>query len=260
MWSGVNADALNGRAVPFIVSSAFALTFEGIVRTSFMPYIAAKCRYIISEAKRHPVEKQRPYLQDRLSDPKTIKEIWTIWQSAWSHFLEEADYPPKPAEDKAGFFGSFKRVVKDTVADEGEYTLDDWHHDVVIIDEQNAETRAIRKELLAPSDIYQAPMEEDLTILMRIFAINEGELRKNISALKQIASDREKAANAYNSFQRGKQLELALIATCFQNPDIFLCGETPMLPFLFRGIRPLELEQKVPYLMRVLGDLFPKKS
>jgi hypothetical protein len=260
MWSGVDPNALIDRAPPFIVSSEFALIFEGIVRESLMPQMVASCRYIISEASRLPADKRRNYLEERLGSSKTRKEVWNIWQSVWNNFMEEADYPPKPEEDKAGLFGSIKRIVKDNVADEGEYTIDDWHHDVEIINEQNAEIRAVTAKLLAPADSYVAPRQEDLQMLMKVFAINEGEIRKYVSALLQIAEDKEKAAPDYDRFQRGKQLEMPLIAACYQHPDIFIQGKRPMLPYLFRGARPQQLKQNAPYVVHELADVLSKPA
>ncbi len=260
MWAGVDPNALIDRSPPFIVSSEFALIFEGIVRDSLMPAMISRCRYIISEAARLPVDKRRSYLEDRLGSQKTLQEVWNIWQSTWASFLKEVKHPPKPKEDKPGLFGSISRIVKDNIADEGEYTIEDWDHDVTIIEEQNAEIRAVKNRLLTPSDTYIAPLEEDLTMLMRVFSINEGELRKGIAALQQIAEDKEKAARDYDNYQKGKQVEMALIAACFQHPDVFIQGKMPMLPFLFRGARPQELKEKAPYLMREMAELLSKPA
>ena len=256
MWAGVSQQPTKGKKLPFTVSSDFAGIFENVVRDPFMPWIIAKCRYIISEAKHKKSEQQHEYLEERLNDPRTQKELRTIWNETWQHFMQEEEYPKKPKEDRKGFLGTITRAVKDTIVDDGEYyTMEDWDHEVEIIDKQNAETREVRARLLAPSTVYQAPTEEDLTRLMNMFSIIPGDLRKQISSLRQIAEEDESAVRLYESYAKGKNLELALIAVSFQNSDIFL-GDKQMLVHLLRGRKRHELELSLPFLMREMGDLF----
>ncbi len=255
MWTGVPQETLDGRKLPFIVSSDFARTFENVVRDTFMPWIIANCRYIISEAKRKDTDQRKEYLEQRINDPGTHKELWNIWNVTWRHFMEEKEYPAKPKEEKGGIFGSISRVVKDAIADEGEYTREDWDHDVEIIDKQNAECREIKARLLNAHSVYLAPQEEDMTRLMNLFAIVPGDLRKEISALRQISEDMDSSVRVFESFSKGKDLELALIAISFQNPDLFLRGEK-MLVHLLRGKKEHERYRDLPFLMRELGDLF----
>jgi len=259
MWAGVTQKPMKGKKLPFTVSSDFARIFENIVRDPFMPWIIAKCRYIISEAKHKKPEHQHEYLEERINDPGTQKELRAIWKETWEHFMQEKSYPTKPKADRKGLFGSITRVVKDTIADEGEYTMEDWDHDVEIIDSQNAESREVRARLLAPSTIYQAPTEEDLARLKNMFSIVPGELRKQISSLRQIAEEEESAVRFYESYAKGKNLELALIAVSFQNPELFL-GNKQTLVHLLRGRKRHELELSMPFLMREMGGLFDSSS
>ena len=255
MWAGVAQQPMKGKKLPFTVSSDFARIFENVVRDPFMPWIIAKCRYIISEAKHKKSEQQHEYLEERINNPGTQKELRAIWKETWVHFIQEKSYPTKPKADKKGLFGSLTRAVKDTIADEGEYTMEDWDHDVEIIDKQNAEASEVRARLLAPSAVYLPPDEEDLTRLMNMFSIVPGDLRKQISSLLQIAEEEESAVRMYESYAKGKNLELALIAVSFQNPEIFL-GDKQTLVHLLRGRKRSELERSMPFLMREMGDLF----
>lgn len=259
MWAGVAQQPPKGKKLPFPVSSDFARIFETVVRDPFMPWIIAKCRYIISDAKRQKPDRCRAYLEERINSAATRKELWNIWTSIWQQFMTESEYPEKPKEGRGGLLGSLTRAVMDTIADDGEYTIEDWHHDVEIIDKQNAEAREVKARLLAPSAVYQAPEEEDLTRLMELFAIVPGDLRKQISAICQIAEDAESSVRVFESYAKGKDLELALIAASFQNPDIFL-GDKQTLSHLLRGLKPHELRLDMPFLMRELGELFERPS
>jgi len=255
MWAGVKQRPVDDVKLPFTVSADFSRIFESVVRDTFMPWIVAKSRYIINDAARKEPSLRRRYLEKRLNDPKTAKELWNIWEQAWHHFLQEATYPEKPEEEKGGLFGSIKRAVKDTIADEEAYSVEDWQHDVQVIDEQNAETREIIKKLTSPSTVYQPPSDDDMTVLMNIFAIIPGDLRKEISDIRQIVAQEESAGRVFESFEKGRDLQLALIAVSFKDPDTYLLGEKKMLKHLLAGKKGPELRSTMPFLMRVMGDL-----
>ncbi len=255
MWGGVTQQPLDGRKLPYTVSSDFARVFESVVRDVIVPAMTEKCRHIISEAGREKTADRRPYLENRLMEPKTQNQVWDIWKTAWGDLMVDKDPPKKPDAGKGGVFGMIKQVVNDAFPKEGAYTIDDWQRDADKIENHNRKAHDTRATLLAPSTIYEAPLIEDLDRLMNFYAIDSGELRKEISGIRQFAQEEDSAARNFESFSKGKDLELAIIAVSFQDPDRFLREPDPMLPHILGGKKDHELSRGMPLLMRALGHL-----
>jgi hypothetical protein len=256
MWAGVSQDLLDGKKIPYTVSSDFASRFEDVVRKSFVPSFIEKCRHILSDAGREKTDDRRFFLENRLDDDRTRKELWAIWKEAWENLIVDEGFPNKPKKNKQGIIGKMKKVVSGAFSEDDDYSMEDWRRDVRKIKKQNVKRRKVRSSLFATSKVYQAPKKEDLERLMNIFAINAGDLRKEISAIRQISEDEETAARAFETYSKGKSLELALIAVSFQDPDTFLREPKLMLPHLLAGKKDHEISRALPLLSRELGHLF----
>jgi hypothetical protein len=255
MWGGVAPEPVDGRKLPFTVSSDFARVYEDVVREKFAPWIMARCRQMITDTKAKETGEYKSYLEGRINDPGAHNELWNLWKAMWSQFMEEEEYPEKPEEEEGGLFGAIKRTVKEAMSEHDEYSMEDWQDDAELIDRKNRGVQENVTRLLAPSEIYNAPRREDLLRLRNIFAIIPEDLRKEISAIRQIALEEETAPRVFESYVKGKDLELSLIAASFQNPDLFLRGDK-MLVRLLRGQKDYELKKSMPFLARELGDLF----
>jgi len=255
MWGGVTQEPLDGHKISFTVSSDFARKYEEVVREVIMGWMLDKSRPYVREISRLESTERRSYFNEQLNDKKTRKELWNIWKLAWEKYMTEQKIPAKPVQKKGGLLGSLTSAVKDAMSDQAEYNLQDWEFDVETADSHNAFVRLIKDKLFSESDVYVSPTEADSEFLMGIFGLSAAGLRKQISSILQIAQEEETAGRVFESYASGKNLELALIAVSYQNPDIFLSGEKKMLPHLLAGKKKADLVKSHPLLIRMLGHV-----
>lgn len=253
LWAGVTQKPMNGRKLPFLVAADFALRIQAVVRKEFMPLIIPKCRHIIAATQRvHPDVRDQD-MRQRLADEQIRRELWEVWKATWRQVMQEPPLPKKPESGKKGVLNTFVKAVQAIGETEHEYTLEDWEEDVETAKMQQAMVRDIWKMIMAPSAIFEPPLEEDKLLLMNMFGKTPGGLRDQIAALRQIAQQSEHAGRAFDAYAKGKDLQLALIAVSHQHPEMFLEGDM-ILKDMLRGMPKKARELDIPLVLRYLKD------
>ena len=253
LWGGVSQQPVNDETLPFLVSDAFSLRLQGVVRKAFMPIILPKCRHLIASAEQLPTAERQAHLRSKMNSDSTRKELSEVWKYAWQQAMQEVELPKKPEIKPTGVFNSLAKAVQAMGDDDQVYTLEAWKEDVATAKMQQATVRELWLDLSAPSTTFVPPQEEDKPLLMNIFALGSGGLRSQISALRQIAQQSENIGRAFDVYAKGKDLQLALLAVSYQNPGLFLT-EKSSLKDMLRGYSEKEKARDFPLLLRYLRD------
>lgn len=253
LWGGVEQKSTDGRKIPFIVSPEFALRFQLVVRKELIPLVVLKCQRIIQAAKEVPESERKEHIRIQMLDELVRKELWDVWKDAWRHALQEPKLPAKPKVKKAGMLKSLINSAQ-TIGENGEpYSLEDWEEDLETAKFEQTAVRDAWRALMAPSDVFEPPGEEDKLLLMNMFAKTPGGLREHISAIRQISQQTQRAGQTFDTFAKGKDLDLPLLAVAHQYPEVFLQGKK-VLKDMLRGMTKKEKAKKLPLIVRYLSD------
>ena len=76
---------------------------------------------------------------------------------------------------------------------------------------------------------------------------------KHITALHQIATQGGSPAKAFDSYQKGKNIDLMLLAASYQFPDAFL-GKRAMLRNFLKGYTETQRRQQFALVSRFLSE------
>lgn len=253
LWAGVPQKPMNGRKLPFLISTEFSARFINLVRTEFMPIMLPKCRHIVSQGQSKAPDLRDEFLRNQMSDDATRKELWKIWKHAWPLVMQKVALPKKPAPAAKGMLKSLVKAVQSIGDDTPPYTISDWKDDVRTAKMQHSNVAEIWEALTKPSENFEPPLEEDELLLMNMLAVTSGGLRKQIAALRQIAQQSGQTGPAFDKYSTGKELQLSLLAVSHQYPDLFL-GKDLLLKDMLRGLQKKTIERRYPLLVRYLGD------
>jgi hypothetical protein len=203
---------------PFLFSEAFNVKFEAILREYFIDSLAHRCRGTIARADKLEPEEQTKLLERYFSGRVGKSEVWSFWQSVWADITEPKDIParPKPKKKKKGLLGFAK---KDKADQTGAATEEEWEEAVREAEQANERSERIWAELCAPSDAYDAPVRElDSQLLMELFGRSTNGTVNQMRAISQIADQGVKLGRIFSDYQQGKNIEICLLANCYQRP------------------------------------------
>lgn len=253
LWGGVDQKPMDGRKIPFILAAEFALRMQIVIRKEFMPLLIPKCRHIISAAQRVPADGREQFIRDKLADEVVRKELWDVWKYTWRHAMQEPELPKKPKTTEKGMFNSLVKAVQAIGESDESYSLEDWEEDVETTKLHQAAVRDIWISLMAPSQIFEPPEEEDKLLLMNMFAKTPGGMRDQISALRQISEQSDRVGQAFDVYAKGKDLQLPLLAISHQFPEKFLQGKM-ILKDMLGGMSKKDKQMDLPLVVRYLSD------
>jgi hypothetical protein len=103
------------------------------------------------------------------------------------------------------------------------------------LEKTNGHVDAVWDTLCGDSDRYLPPVRDtDAKLLMDLFGRSTKSIMKQVHAINQIVSQGGEPARAFEVLQTGKDIEICLLAACFQNPELYL-GRKQTLKQLLGG-------------------------
>jgi hypothetical protein len=253
---GIPQDRPTGDPLPFILSKAFSARFENILREHLIPVMASKCRGIMTRASSQPSDKQRPFMNQSFEDKKGRELLWSTWRETWDKVTTEEEEPPKPAKKQKSLLGALKREKKPAAWEKKELTPEEWQKTVEKIRASNERAQKTKALLFENTDEYQPPLNEDGTLLKELFGRSATGLKKQIAALRQISQQGGNVGKAFDSYQNGKNIDLSLLASSYQYPDLLLHGKEQNLKNMVRGFSDALKKSHVPLTTRYLSRHF----
>ncbi|MBL6933140.1 MAG: hypothetical protein ISR45_09345 [Rhodospirillales bacterium] len=237
---------------PFILSTDFARHFETLLRQHFIPCFLENSRALVARTAQQPENLRREYLANQFNGRVSSQNLWDRWQDIWAQLIHPQDLPAKPEpEKKTGLLGGLKKKKKKVPAFMRELTLDEWKVRTRKIKQGNKKTAELWALIVTKSDAYQLPEFEDEKLLMELFGRSASGLQNHINALRQIAQQGTDIGRGLSAYAQGKDIDLAVLATCYQNPDLFL-GKNMGLTQMLLGKDDAEITSSLPLVKRYL--------
>ena len=128
--------------------------------------------------------------------------------------------------------------------------MEEWEQARISIEADNNLARTVWGQICQPSESYQAPQDEDNASLMNLFARTPEALDRQVTAIHQIASQGENAGKVFSDYQHGKDIDIALLAACYQEPNTFITDR--VLKRLMGGFSASMRRQGFPLTERYL--------
>lgn len=249
----IDKRAANAELPPFILSEDFTAHFEGILKSVFVPVFLIQCRPLLHRAANQPEEARQKYLHEQFTGRVNARNLWDRWQDIWIDHIRSKPLPKKPKDQKkATLFGFLKAKKSPGPAWKQELTPEEWKLRTKEIKAANEQARELWKSIAVPSETYQAPLEEDEHILMELFARSAKGLQKNIDALHQIADQEDDPGRSLSTYLHGKNIDLPVLAVCYQSPDQFLGSQKCYLKKMLFGKDDTEIAGILPLVSRYL--------
>jgi len=240
--------------LPFLLSAEFIEHFGSIVVADIAPRVANKAKTLVRSASIKDDKVRLDYLREQIADPNNRPLLWEAWKLAWEERTREQKIPPKPKEEPKG--GGLSFLKKKTPAKPGlnQMSLEDWETLSARITRDNQDAQRIWDAILAPSAGYQAPVEEDNVFLMEMYGRSPAALKKQIDAVRQIASQGGEVGRAFDTYRRNNHPDLGILSASFLFPELFLDPKSGCLKAMLRSYRRSELRRNLPFTARYLGD------
>jgi len=246
-----------GDKLPFILSKDFATHFEGIVRLHLVPAILESSRGLTKMVHEQPEDTRREFLSKYLESRNGRQVLWEKWQDAWQEMTQQKSLPPKPkGKQKKSLIGALSlKKEKKIPAWKREKTPEEWQAAVKEIQRKNKAAAAIWSEISADTGRWFPPEESDNTLLMNMFARSVQGLQKQNSGLCQIVQQGDGVARLLTNFARGKDIDLALLAACYQKPDLFYLKKNA-LKEMMAGYTQKDVDRGFAMVSRYLSSYF----
>ena len=209
--------------LPFILSEDFSRHFDEIVRHRIVPAILESSRGLTKMVREQPEDERREFLTKYLDSRNGRQVLWEKWQDTWKELTQQQPLPPKPkGKPKKSLMSAFSlKKEKKVPAWKREKTPEEWEAAAKQIKIKNKAAAAIWSEISTDTGNWLPPQESDNKLLMDMFARSIQGLQKQNSGLCQIVQQGDSVARLLTNFAKGKDIDLALLAACYQNPDLF---------------------------------------
>lgn len=253
LQAGIPQQRAKDDKLPFVLSAAYAARFESVVRKYLAPPMADQCRGIVIRAASQPAENQRDFIRQNFEDKNGRRRLWKHWQRAWIDVTVEKEEPLMPEKKASGLLKMLTRKKKvDSPEDEENLTFEEWQVKVADIRADNKRARDVSVLLHEDTGDCLPPYKEESEVLKELFGRSAAGLKKQIDALRQIAQQGENIGKAFDRYQKGKNVELALLAVSYQNPDLFL-GKKRILKDMLKGFSEAQ-KTGLPLIRNYLPD------
>jgi len=253
--SGIEAATGTGNPVPFILSKDFADHFESLLRQYFIPSFLNDSRALVARAAQQPVDSRRQYLLDQFEGRVSSQNLWDKWQDTWALLVHTKELPDKPEpKKKAGLLGGLKKKKKGP-AWMREMTVEEWQVQTKEIKAANKKSKKLWALMVSESDAYLAPEFSDEKLLMDLFARSAKGLQSHINALRQIAEQGTDIGRNLSTYAQGKNIDLPLLAVCFQSPKLFL-SDAQGLKKMTIGMDDVDISEAYPMVKHFLSSHF----
>ncbi|MBT4040005.1 MAG: hypothetical protein HOE65_08210, partial [Rhodospirillales bacterium] len=247
-----SVDAQLGTApLPFVLSKAFSEHLMAIIAEHIAPALTAQAARIIERAYKLPDDERLDSIFTALNTKRHREALWEHWCAAWTTLTQQTKPPSKPEEQKKSVMGVFSKKPKRRPG-QRELTLEEWEVACTVAQEDNASALVIWGKICQSSDDYQAPRGEDNTILMNLFARTPEAMDRQSTALYQIAGRGRDAPEAFEEYQKGKDVDTALLAGCYKDPNVFIASD--FLSKIMRDYTDDVRHDKFPLTARYLAS------
>lgn len=255
-------ESLQDRPLPYFVSAAFGDRFKEIVRADLMPELQVFHRREIAAAEDLPPNERRAALKQAFEELQFREKFFSAWKHVWVNLTEQQAPPEKPVRKRRGFMASLKSQLMDDPEFDDTMTIEEWQESVALTKKRNAQARKIWAKISAPSDDYVAPTDADRAFLGGLIVHPYEETQQTIEKLVQMATEKA-PAQAFNKYQDGKDIDLALLLAAMRYPKLFLDGNAGYLKEVMRGFKPRERRLLFPrvdqYLFEGMAEKKPAK-
>ncbi len=240
---------IRGR-LPFLLSRRFAERYLRIVRQHILPTVYVRCRKIVAHLEQESPGAWHARVHGVLTESANRMLLWEAWRSAWLERTTQMPMPEKPGNQPIPHHG--RRVTTGDSARKP--STEEWQRQCDAIKRQNAHAANVWREMTVLADGYHAPLDQDNRLLMELFGRSAGGIADHISALLEIATRGTAAAKLFGAYQRGKSIDVALLAACYQHPTVLLDGDRPMLREFVRNYGRRQKLETLPLTSRYLSD------
>jgi len=251
-----NCKAIDDKPLPYMLSKDFARHFEQLLKEYFIPAFLDDSRALVARTTQQPAQQRRDYLVAQFEGRVSSHNLWDKWKDIWISLIHLQEMPKKPeAEKKAGLLGGLKKKKKKKKVPtwRREMTLDEWKVRSKEIKAGNEKAKNLWRALASDSDVYQPPEFEDEKLLMNLFAFSAKGMQNHINAMRQIVEQGESIGRNLSSYATGKNIDLPLLAVCYQYPDLFL-GKQQSLKAMLVGLDDTEIAMTYPQVRRFLAS------
>jgi hypothetical protein len=241
-----------GRPPPFPVSEAFAQRLDGLIRKEFAPAMMDACRPFLVQAEHKEPAQRIQFILENMEERRSREILWESWRIVWQEKTSEQELPKKPKEEKKSLLGKLKKSKPQPSWMGEQMTVEEWQDEVARIKQANKDAERIWAEIIAPADDFQPPDDNDHRMLMNLFARTAGAMRKQITAVRQIAEQGGNAGKVFADYQQGKDIDLPLMCACCQRPELFL--DKGLLKDFLRGFPDTMKRDRFRMSLRFFGD------
>ena len=242
-----------GDSLPFVLSEDFSRHFDDIIRQHIVPSILESSRGLVKMILEQPQDQRRKFMSDYLESRNGRQVLWEKCQEAWKTKTQQTPLPPKPKNtQKKGFLSGFSlKKQKKVPAWKREQTPEEWQEAVTAIKKSNKAAAKVWDQISIDSKSWLPPAEADNKLLMDMFARSIKGLQKQSAGLYQIVKQGDNVARLLTNFAKGKDIDLALLAVCYQHPDQFI-GKKAVLRDMMAGYTQKEVDQGFALVARYL--------
>jgi len=235
---------------PFILSNAFASRLISTAKSGMMPIVLEQTRRTIARVKSEHEDGRLVSAIDQLFiGRKSSKQLAEIWSYAWDAGTRKTTIP-EPPEEKTGLFGKLFGGARPGADVPEPQEVKKWETKVDQIVARNQRAESNWAAIVAPDEEYDPPVDDDWELLKRIPFRSRNGLQSQITAITQI-SVQGGTSSAFNTYQRDKSVDLALLICAYRYPDTFL-GEDGFLYDVMRGFGESDRKIRFPLVYRYL--------
>ena len=251
LTSGMDKVAWPEGKPPFILSQDFADRFVAWVNYNFFLRLADENRGVLIRAENQAPTAKRAYLEAQMNDQKFRTAFLNIWADIWKDLTQQKRLPQRPEETKPGVLAKLfgKGANRPAL---GYMSPEAWDEATAA----NKRARRIWAEIVMDTGDYLPPLEDDNRLLMNLPGRTPGSLQKQVAAIAQIVVQGASRA-AFESFQNGRDIDLALLVASFRHPGSMLGPDGFTLKML--GSYPDSVRrERYPLVSRYILDEGPE--
>ncbi|MAF47519.1 MAG: hypothetical protein QGH73_03800 [Rhodospirillales bacterium] len=250
---GISQEAGGKVKLPFMLSGDFAKKFDAVLCQYVIPEFTQRCHELVTRGVTRSADRQKSYFQQFTGFETGRGEIWEHWSQTWTDVTAKQKLPTRPTgkgsgKKKKGMFGISLKKASAAESEAADAELERWKARIAQLEKTNGLADAVWDALCEDSDSYMPPIRDtDSKTLMDLFGRSTKSIMKQVHAINQIVQQGDEVARAFEVLQQGKDVEVCLLAACFQRPELYL-GRKQMLKQLLGGFRGTHFPLILRYL------------
>jgi|GEM_PF-2332319 len=244
-----------GGALPYFLSKTFADRFIKILKDDFGPSFARPFRGLLLPLENAEIEEREQILDDVMREPMERVTAWEAWRILWNEKTVEEDLPSEPEPPKKKSF--FQKMIADEEPDWAKpMTHEEWQEEAQKIKQQNTEVRNLWNKIATPGEGFIEPSMADHEVLLDLFAQSMPSIETHVKVLNKIATEKSEMGRTFDTYAKGKALDLPILIAVYRDPKLFL-GKKTVLKTMLASSRGSRRERIYPLTDRFLGPFIP---